>query len=117
MKPLLTSVDLFICGGLLLAIFTAGCASDNVTLVPPPPIHAQKMGMVEGSSCGTLAIGSPPLSFIPVGLGGRMERAYNDALAKAPGATGLTNVTIQENWYWIVLGTLRTVTITGEAVK
>jgi len=46
-----------------------------------------------------------------------MENAYEDALAKAPGATGLKNVTIEEDWYWIVVGTMRYVTITGEAVK
>jgi hypothetical protein len=75
------------------------------------------LGKAEGSASGALGIGGTAYYFIPMGLNSRYERAYNNALASAPGATALTNVTIQENWYWFVLGTLRQVTITGDAVK
>jgi hypothetical protein len=50
-------------------------------------------------------------------LNGRIERAYNNAVASVPGATGLIDVTYKEDWYWWILGTARTVTITGEAIK
>jgi hypothetical protein len=55
--------------------------------------------------------------FFPFGENSRTERAYNKALAKVPGATALTDVTLQENWFWYGFGTLRIVTISGEAVK
>lgn len=116
MKSLFRSVRLGMCMG-ILAVFAAGCASQMVTIVPKPPVNAQKLGRVEGSGAGALGILSTAYNFIPMGLNDRMQRAYDDALAKAPGATGLTNVTLEEDWYWFVIGTLRHVTITGEAVK
>ena len=57
------------------------------------------------------------LNFIPMGLNSRTERAYENALASVPGSTGLMNITYQEDWFWWVLGTGRTVTITGDAIK
>ena len=98
--------------GLLLIGLAAGCASEFTTVMAKPPEHPQKLGRVEGS-----ASGSQFLAFIPIGSNSRTERAYNDALAKAPGAKALMNVTLQENWYWYCLGTIRSVTISGEAVK
>lgn len=88
-----------------------------VTLVPKPPENAKVIAHVEGTGAGTLCIGYPPYQFLPICHNDRVEYAISDALSKAPGATGLRNVTLQENWYWIVVGTLRYVTITGEAVK
>jgi uncharacterized membrane protein YecN with MAPEG domain len=54
---------------------------------------------------------------IPLGLGGRAERAYHNAVESVPAATGLINVTLQENWSWWLLGSSRCVTIEGEAIK
>ena len=87
------------------------------TIVPMPPVNAQKMGPVKGSASGALGALATAYYFIPVGLNSRMGRAYQAALNEAPGATALTDVTLQENWYWIVIGTMRHVTITGEAVQ
>jgi len=56
-------------------------------------------------------------NFIPIGLNSRVETAYNRALQKKPGATALVDVTVQENWFWWVVGTARCVTVTGEAVQ
>jgi hypothetical protein len=56
-------------------------------------------------------------NFIPVGLNTRVEDAYARALAAKPGATALTNVTMQESWFWWIIGTARCVTIKGEAVQ
>ena len=52
-----------------------------------------------------------------MGLNSRYERAYSDAIAKAPGATGLIDVTLREDWYWWFIGTARCVTLNGEAIK
>jgi len=55
--------------------------------------------------------------FVPMALNSRVENAYQRAVASVPGATGLINVTFQEDWYWWVIGTARCVTVTGEAIK
>lgn len=52
-----------------------------------------------------------------MGLNSRSGKAYDNAVASVPGATGLMNVTYQEDWFWWILGTGRTVTITGDAIK
>ncbi|HEY3699895.1 MAG TPA: hypothetical protein VGK97_11220, partial [Spongiibacteraceae bacterium] len=71
----------------------------------------------EGSACGSMLLLQTSLYFIPVGLNSRVETAYNRALEKKPGAKSLVNVTVQENWFWWVLGTARCVTVKGEAVQ
>ena len=101
----------------VLACHVLGCASGNTVICSTPKDNYQKLGHVEGRSCGVLGIVSSILYFIPMGLNGRYERAYEDALSKAPGATGLTDVTLSEDWFWIVVGTARCVTVAGEAVK
>jgi len=116
-KTLLRSAFPDLWRGVLVAILTAGCTSEMTTIVPKPSENAKVIASVEGTGCGVLCIGYPPISFIPIGLNERIQSAYSDALSKAPGATGLRNVTLQEDWYWIVVGTMRYVTITGEAVK
>jgi hypothetical protein len=50
-------------------------------------------------------------------LNSRTERAYENALESVPGATGLINVKIQDNWGWAVLVSLRCTTISGDAIK
>ena len=117
MTPLLKSLNRLGYVGLFSIIFAVGCASESVMIVPKPTANAQKLGPVEGSSCGALGVFGTAYYFIPMGLNGRMQRAYDEALAKKPGATGLTNVTLQEDWYWFFIGTMRTVTISGEAAK
>jgi hypothetical protein len=52
-----------------------------------------------------------------MGLNSRTDRAYKNALSKAPGATALIDVTYDESWFWWIVGTARTVTISGEAIK
>jgi hypothetical protein len=46
-----------------------------------------------------------------------VELAYQRALASVPGSKALINVTMQEDWYWWVIGTARCVTIRGEAIR
>jgi len=93
------------------------CSSTRVTITADPSDNYQKLGHVEGSSCGNHLLSWPPLCFIPIGLNERYKSAYKDALSKAPGAIGLIDVTMSEDWYWWVIGTARCVTITAEAIK
>lgn len=94
-----------------------GCAGPMVKLAPTPSEGFTTLGKVEGKSCGMIMILATAYNFIPAGLNGRTERAYQAALAQAPGATGLVEVTVSEDWVWLVIGTLRCVTVTGKAVK
>jgi hypothetical protein len=95
----------------------AGCSSGPTTLVRTPPANYQQLGRATGSACGSMLVLSTAYYFIPIAFNSRVKRAYQSAIASVPGATGLVDVTIQENWYWWLLGTARCVTITGEAIK
>jgi hypothetical protein len=101
-----------LCAGVLLFGVVSGCSSVGTMVVVKPPANPQKLGRVEGHARGALF-----LAFIPIRENTRTERAYRAALEQAPGAKALMDVTIHENWYWYYLGTIRCVTITGEAVK
>jgi len=75
------------------------------------------LGKATGSACGSHGILLSGYYFIPMGLNSRDERAYKNAVDSVPGATGLVNVTIQEDWYWWLIGTAHCVKVTGEAIK
>lgn len=112
-----------IAGGCLYALavgatlLVAGCSSPMVMIAPDVKPTAVKLGPTEGTATGSLLVGPSAYNFLPVMLNSRVQRAYDNALAAVPGATALTSVTLQENWYWWVFGTSRRITITGEAVK
>jgi hypothetical protein len=112
LKKLILLILLFV----LLAT-VVGCSSGFKTIVPMPPEKYDKLGTATGSGSGMLGILYDPLYFIPMGLNSRSQSAYDDALKSVPGATALIDVTYQESWYWVVIGTMRSVTITGEAIK
>jgi hypothetical protein len=95
----------------------AGCAGAYKTVLPTPPDHFQKLGAAKGEACGSILLLFTAYNFIPVSLNDRVENAYQNALASVPGATALINVTMQENWYWWVIGSAKCVTITGEAIR
>jgi len=112
-----------LCAG-CVCVCVCGCASDLVNIAPRPPENFQKLGQAKGSACGSLLIDGfwwwPQLAtwnFIPIGLNSRVERAYQEAVSSVSGATGLINVTMEERWYWWVIGNARCVTVTGEAVR
>ena len=94
-----------------------GCASDFTTIAPMPPKKYEKLGHVSGKATGSLGILGTAYYFIPMGINSRVESAYDNALKSAPGATALIDVTYEESWFWWVIGTARTVTISGEAIK
>lgn len=94
-----------------------GCASGLTTIAPQPPAHYEKLGPAKGKASGSLGIVGTAYYFIPMGLNDRVQRAYDNAVASVPGATGLIDVTFDEDWFWWVIGTGRNVTITGEAIR
>jgi hypothetical protein len=75
------------------------------------------LGNATGEACGSIGILGTATNFVPMALNSRYERAYRTALASVPGATGLINVTLQEDWAWWVIGTSRCVKVTGVAIK
>ncbi len=102
----------------VIILLCAGCSSGFHAVAPQMPEKYEKLGHAEGSACGTLIFSDGPGdNFIPVMLNSRVQRAYESALNSVPGARWLADVTMQENWYWWVIGTTRCVTITGEATR
>jgi hypothetical protein len=99
------------------ALLVTGCVGDYYLVAPTPPPGHTKLGDATGSACGMLMILSTAYNVIPVQLNSRAERAYQEALAQYPDAKALINVTMKQNWYWVVIGTLHCVTLTGEAIK
>jgi hypothetical protein len=98
-------------------LIIGGCASGLTTIAPQPPAEYEKLGPATGKATGSIGVLSTILNFIPMGLNTRMYRAYDNAVASVPGATGLIDVTLDESWFWWVIGTARTVTISGEAIR
>jgi hypothetical protein len=101
---------------LSLLIFS-GCSSKEVTIENKQPAKYEVLGKAKGTGSGSLAALGTAYYFIPLGLNDRQERAYADAIRSVPGATGLINVTYSEDWFWWVIGTNRTVTVTGDAIR
>ena len=101
----------------ILLLFLAGCSSKFTTIQTAPPEKYEKLGSVSGTATGSLGAVSTAYYVLPMGLNSRVDRAYKNALSKAPGATSLIDVTYDEFWFWWVIGTGRTVTISGEAIK
>lgn len=102
---------------LLAALLLGACASGFTKVSPTPPGNYQSLGFTTGNACGSLGVLATAYYAIPMGLNSRVENAYIDALNKVPGAKSLTNVTMQEDWYWWLIGTARCVTVSGEAIK
>ena len=102
---------------LAFAVSLIGCASGFTTIAPLPPKKYEKLGYATGKATGSLGILSTAYYFIPMGLNSRVSRAYDNALDSVPGATALINVTIDESWLWWIVGTSRTVTVSGEAIR
>jgi len=105
--------------GILFAFLASimGCASGFTTIAPKPPEKYEKLGHASGKATGSLGILGTAYYFIPMALNSRIDKAYDNALKSVPGATALIDVTFDESWFWWVIGTGRTVTISGEAIK
>ena len=108
-------VSISLVSALMLGL--SGCSSKEVTIEKAPPEKYEVLGKVTGSASGSLGLLSTAYNFIPMGLNDRTERAYLEAVQSVPNATGLINVTYSEDWFWWVIGTNRTVTVTGDAIR
>ncbi|MFO1406436.1 MAG: hypothetical protein U1F08_02750 [Steroidobacteraceae bacterium] len=95
----------------------SGCSSGAVLIAPEPPAHYERLGPATGTATGSLGVLDTAYNVLPMGLNERVGKAYARAVASVPGATGLVDVTIRENWYWWVIGTAREVTVTGTAIR
>jgi hypothetical protein len=101
-----------VAGGVL-----GGCASTAYNVAPLPPPTYEVLGKATGKTCGSLGVLASAYYFIPMGLNSRVEGAYQEALKSVPGATGLINVEMKEDWFWWLIGTARCVTISGDAIR
>lgn len=102
---------------LFASAMLSACSSGFTTIAPLPPEKYEIIGPTQGESVGSLGLLGTAYYFIPMGLNSRVNSAYENALTNAPGSTGLIDVTIEESWFWWVIGTARTVTISGVAIK
>jgi hypothetical protein len=99
----------FLAGALLACV---GCMSAPLTIKTPPVATNEKvLGEVTGTATGVMV-----LEFVPVNQNQRFTLAYNEAIAKAPGATRIVNPTITERWYFCVLFNLYKFELKGTAV-
>jgi hypothetical protein len=110
-------LPLLVCTLLGVLLLIGGCASGLTTIAPRPPAQYEKLGPATGKATGSIGVLGTASNFIPMGLNSRVYRAYDNAVASVPGATGLVDVTLDESWFWWVIGTARTVTISGEAIR
>jgi len=86
---------------LFLVAFT-GCYGIAVRLntMPAQPYDATRGKVVEGDACGFQL-----LAFIPISINDRAWRAYNKLVQEA-GDDYVTNIKVNEKWYYAVLGTV-----------
>lgn len=102
---------------LFLFSLILSCSSEHVLIQPNLAGETKKIGKVRGNACGFLGILSPEYYFIPIRQNSKVERAYAEAMNQIPGTKAVVNLTIQETWYWVLLGVTQCLTITGDAVQ
>jgi hypothetical protein len=100
-----------------LLLLLGACTSAPVNVSPLPPAAYQVLGKAEGKGCGFLGLLGTATNVVPMGLNGRVESAYQEAVKSVPGATALINVSITEDWAWMVFATQRCTTVRGDAIK
>ena len=104
----------------LMFLSAMACTSGPVPIPLNRPGDADILGKARGEACGSKVVSMPgamALDFMPIMLNSRLDRATADAVASVPGATRLTNVAIEETWFYWVLGMTRCVIVTGDATK
>jgi hypothetical protein len=100
-----------------IALLLTACSSAPINVAPLPPAKYQTLGKAEGVGCGFLGVGPTAYNFAPMALNGRVQSAYDAALASVPGATSLINVSISDDWVWMVFATRKCTTVRGDAIK
>lgn len=99
------------------ALLLTACTSAPVKVTPLPPANYQALGPAEGTGCGFLGLLGTATNVVPMALNGRVDSAYKAAVESVPGATALINVTVSEDWAWMVFATRRCTTVRGTAIK
>ncbi len=103
---------------ILSVLLLAACSSTPIVIQnSASPEKGEVIGEAEGRGCGTLYLIYGPYQFMPFTLNGRLQEAYDNALASVPGATSLKNISIRSEWAWPVIGTRHCIEIKGDAVK
>ncbi|MBM9575967.1 hypothetical protein JWG45_02265 [Leptospira sp. 201903070] len=110
------SFKVFILSIFIFAQFQS-CSSDPILLQPTLNGTEKNLGNVRGQACGFLGFLDPYYYFFPIGQNTKMERAYKEALRQIPGSKSIKNITIEEYWFWAVLGVTQCLTISGEAIQ
>ena len=75
-----------------------------------------RLGPAAGTGHRHILFGTVTYNIIPIGWQGSTQRAYDEALASVSGANALADVTLEEDWFWWVVGSARTTVLTGQAV-
>jgi len=91
---------------LLLAFGLIGCSSSFTVKT----YDETKYDLTRGRSMSASAAGFQLLLVIPIRVGSRQERAYAELEKKAKGGM-ITDVEIQESWYYALVGTSYSTTL------
>jgi hypothetical protein len=95
----------------LVGTVQAGCVSDPLQFRKCDMTHATVLGVAEGTSTGIMLF-----NIIPINQNHRFSTAYQDAVSSL-GGTCLTDVTIQEKWFWAYVLNGYNFTVKGTVVK
>ena len=99
-------------GAALFALACSACTSTPLRIeTPPVAANEEVIGPVEGKSGGFMLF-----QVFPIGQNGRFENAYANALEKS-GATRLVDVTMQEKWFWALVGNGYVFKVSGTGVR
>jgi len=102
---------------LLCVLTLVGCTTEFTTIAPDVRPDAERLGHVRGVAHRHILFGTPTYNIIPLAWSGAVQRAVDRALAQAPGSDALVDVTLEEDWFWWVIGSARTTVLEGDAVK
>ena len=99
----------------VLGLLMIGCASKTLNVRTPPADFSTSCKVLKdvgGTGGGLLFWG-----FIPLGVNGRFDNAYQEALGSV-GGTHLIDVKVVDHWYYIpYVGMVLSVRIEGKAIQ
>ncbi len=99
-----STMRLSLCASLAAAcVFAAGCIGTPVRL--PAPATMDSYDPTSGRAISADAAGFQLLLLIPIGTNSIHKRAY-DSLVQQAGNDYLTNVQVQESWFYAFVGTI-----------
>lgn len=87
--------------GLLSGLLVSSCMSNPIAF---PDVSGEKFDSTRGRSIRAKACGFQLLLVIPININERAERAY-ESLRKQAGKDVITDVMVQERWFYAFVGT------------